>query len=290
MAKWLVTGGSGLLGHHICHYLSARGDAVTATHHQHPLELSSVKPYQLNLLDFGALDHVIQIERPDYIFHTAALANVDKCENDPELAKQYNIDLPAAVAKSACAVDAKMIHVTTDQLWTGDKAVVNEEEPTSPVNVYGATKAESEKQVLNIMPEALILRTNFFGKGRPWRKSFSDWLYDELSNGKSINGFDDIFYSPIAIDHFVPNAITLVEKNASGIFHLAGAQRISKYDFIAQFIDMLSLDKDLLKKCKCDDANLSARRPKDMSLSVAKIESYLGHSMPTVKDSIQTLI
>lgn len=289
--KWLVTGGSGLLGHHVCSHLRDSGNKeIVTTCHNHPVEAAGVRVHQIDLLDFDRVGDLIRSERPDVIFHTAALANVDLCEKEPDLAWKYNVGLPVEIAKAARAVDAQMVHITTDQLWAGDKKLVSEDEPVCPINIYGKTKAESEDKLLAVMPEALVLRTNFFGKGRPWRHSFSDWLLQEMSAGRTINGFDDIFYSPVAIDFLVPYALRLVEARASGIFHLAGGERISKYDFIALFARKAGLYPDLLVRCKCDDANLAAPRPKDMSLSVEKVERFLGCPMPTAAESIETVL
>ena len=289
MSKWLVTGASGLLGHHICRYLIAQGDQVVALHNRHAVDVEGAYPVCLDLLDEEKLRAVVTKESPDYIFHTAALANVDECQKNPEDAHRYNAAIPQSLAKISHEAGSKMIHVTTDQLWAGDKANINEEEPTAPVNVYGETKALSEKLVLEQAPDSLVLRTNFFGEGRPWRKSFSDWLLHELTSGKTIQGFDDIFYTPIALDYFLPYSIDLAKNGERGVFHLAGGERVSKYEFIEKFCTIFDLDLSLVKKSGCHEANLSAPRPKDMSLSVKKIEDVLGRPMPSVKESILTL-
>lgn len=289
MSKWLVTGASGLLGHHVCNHLVAQGDNVVALHNRHPVEVEGAQAVSMDLLDEEKLLAVVRQEKPDFIFHTAALANVDECQKHPEDAHRYNAHIPQSLARIARETGSKLIHVTTDQLWTGSKPNVAEEEATDPVNVYGETKALSEKLVLEQAPDAIILRTNFFGEGRPWRKSFSDWLMHELTHKKEIQGFDDIFYTPIALDYFLPCAFELAIKGERGIFHLAGSERVSKYQFIEKFCSIFGLDLALVKKSACHEANLSAPRPKDMSLSVKKIETVLGRPMPSVEESILTL-
>ncbi len=290
MPKWLVTGASGLLGHHVCDYLVSQDTEVIALHNHHPVDVPKVKSYALDLLDEEKLQVLMTEERPDYIFHTAALANVDQCQKFPQDAHRYNVEIPHSLAKIAHNIGSKLVHVTTDQLWMGDKANVTEDEPTSPINIYGETKALSETLVLEQAPSSIVLRTNFFGKGRPWRKSFSDWLQYELLQGNPIQGFEDIFYSPIALDYLVPLAISLANNNAQGIFHLVGGERVSKYQFIEQFIGIMGLDISLVKKCSFRDAHLQAPRPMDMSLSVKKVEAFLGTKMPSVQDSILTLL
>ena len=290
MAKWVVTGASGLLGHHMCVLLQSKGHEVVAVHHNHPVEADGVRAHKLDLIDFGAVQGFLTETKPDYMFHAAAQTNVDACESNPGLAYAYNTELSRVIAESCRQQNIKMVYITTDQLWRGDKANVTEDEPVSPVNVYGTSKSESEKQVLAVCSEALIIRTNFFGVGRPWRKSFSDWLLDELQNGRAIKGFDDIYYTPIAIDYLLTHVYSLVQSNAAGIFHVAGRERISKYEFIMQFTAALNLPTTLIEKCSSENANLKAQRPKDMSLSVAKAESVLGCTMPTVDESISTLL
>lgn len=290
MTKWLITGASGLLGHNMCEYLISHKHDVVGTYHDHKIDVDGVVNYKINLNDFDAVNKMIEEVKPDIIFHAAAMTNVDQCEKEPETTHRFHVSLSNEIAKSCKQNKIQLIYISTDQLWDGSKEFISEDKPTSPLNVYGQTKADSEESVLSYNSNTLILRTNFFGKGRPWRLSFSDWLKKELSAENQINGFSDIYYSPISIHHFIETAIQLADKNASGIFHLAGSEKISKHDFIISFAKAFNFDPKLIKKITSQNAQFTAKRPKDMSLSVKKIEAFLSKKMPTIQQSIQTLL
>lgn len=290
MAKWLITGASGLLGYNACQFLLAQGHKVVGLSNNHGIDIQDVDERKCDLMDFDSTRELISEVNPDVILHCAAMTNVDACEDNPELTHQYHVKLSELIAQVASECDAKMIHLTTDQLWDGTQAQVSEKTPTQPLNVYGQTKADSEVAVANAKPDALIIRTNFFGKGRPWRSSFSDWLDKELAAENSVNGFNDIFYSPISIPYLLQAIYDLVEKNASGVFHVAGAERISKFDFMIQYARAFGFDESLIKSTKSSHAKmLKAQRSKDMSLCVKKVEQILGYEMPTIQQSFETL-
>lgn len=290
MAKWLITGASGLLGYNACQYLLGQGHEVVGISNSHAIDLVGVDERKCDLMDFDATRALIMDVNPDVILHCAAMTNVDACEDDAELTRKYHVELSELIAQCANQCDAKMVHLTTDQLWDGTQVQVSEETPTQPLNVYGQTKADSEVSVMNACADALIIRTNFFGKGRSWRLSFSDWLDKELSAGNVINGFNDIFYSPISIPHLLQAVRDLVEKNASGVFHVAGAERISKFDFIRLYAEMGGYDVDLVNEQTSQAAQFKAKRPQDMSLNVQKTEEELGYEMPTARQSIQIIL
>lgn len=284
--KWLITGASGLLGHNACAYFVARENDVTGLSHGHDIDVAGVKDIKVDLMDFDKTGAIIREIRPDVILHCAAVTNVDACESDVEGTQRYHVDLSRYIAEVALSIGAKMIMISTDQLWDGSREFMDEECATSPLNVYGRTKADGEKAVMQAAPDAMIIRTNFFGIGRPWRKSFSDWLDAELSQGHMLNGFTDIFYTPIAIPDFLVALEKLVDKDFSGIIHLAGSERVSKYAFMKRYAQMAGYDESLIQAQTSAKGDLKAKRPMDMSLSVKKIEGLLGYAMPTIAESI----
>lgn len=90
--------------------------------------------------------------------------------------------------------------------------MVTEDVPVCPVNIYGKTKAESERVVLAVNSEALILRTNFFGPGLQWRQSLSDWIINSLNRSEKINAFYDVFFTPISIYHLARAILLFIQK------------------------------------------------------------------------------
>ena len=142
---------------------------------------------------------------------------------------------------------------------------------------------------MEVNSNILILRTNFFGLGTKWRQSFTDFLWNSLSKRKKIYGFTDCFFTPISIPLMCNLIIELTEKQTTGIFNLCGSERLSKFSFAEKFAIFFNFDKSLITPIEMKKMKLTAKRPNDMSLSVEKIEKYLGKKMPDIEESFRSI-
>ena len=136
-----------------------------------------------DLENLKSIEDTLKFFMPKLVVHAAGMTNVDECEKDPSTANLINGVLPGNVAKVSYELGIKFVYISTDQLFDGTKSFYGEEEDTNPVNEYGSSKALGEKLVLKYNPEALIARCNFFGWGPSYKRSFSDFIFDNLSNG-----------------------------------------------------------------------------------------------------------
>ena len=182
-----------------------------------------------------------------------------------------------------------MVHISTDHLFSGIFSLVDEDEPFNAINVYGRTKAQAESAVVEINPKALIIRTNFFGWGTSYRKSFSDQIIQSLRNNQTIHLFDDVFYTPIFVNNLIQTVHDLLDKKAKGIFHVVSDDRISKYEFGVLIAEEFGLDKSLIHKSGLKSQTKLVKRPVDMSLSNRKAQELLGRNLGTVKQHIALL-
>lgn len=289
--NYLVTGASGLLGHVLVPHLAERGFHVCAVSHSHALPQASshVTGVRCDLRNTSDLSALLEKTSPDVIIHAAGLTSVDQCETDPVQAFLLNTAIPETLAIWCSAHQKKYVFISSDHVTGGHKALFTEDDPISPVNVYAESKARAEHAVMEACPQAQILRTNFFGKGPDWRKSLTDWLWDKASVSETIPAFTDSYFSPLSV-HYLSQAITdLSLTSESGIFHAGGSERLSKHEFALKFVEFFGFDRALVKPSLTADAHLSAPRPADMSMSVQKIESVLGRSMPTIQQSFESI-
>ncbi|MBL4759650.1 MAG: SDR family oxidoreductase [Mariprofundaceae bacterium] len=287
--RWLVTGASGLLGHALCQHLVSTGHEVTGVVHSHSLDVSGANEHKLDLLDGNVAADLVRKETYDVVVHCAGLTNVDACESDEEKAVQVHARVAKDLAKACKEVGGKMVYISTDHLWDGSKPMVDEAEPARPMNAYARTKLEGERRVLIQNPESLVVRTNFFGPGRSWRASLSDWIVTELSQGHVIKAFTDVYFTPIGLSRLCPTIVDLVEQGAEGVFNVVGSERISKYEFAVRLAQKLDLSGDLIEKGSVSDARLGAPRPRDMSLTTDKISDFLNKPMPTIDECFDDL-
>lgn len=283
----LITGGSGLLA--LNWAIARKGvDDITLGLHQRQVQLEDVTATMISDEGDGALTEVIADIAPDIIIHTAAMTNVDQCQQAPDQAMQVNRDLSARVAKAAHDQGCKLVHISTDHLFTGDEAMLDETVACRPVNQYGESKWQGEMAVLDRHPDALILRVNFFGWGAPWRPSFSDWILSSLMDERSITLYKNAFFTPLYIEEVVQASHALLDKGLSGIFHVTSGQRISKFDFGMKLADAFDLDRALIHKGIYDGKN-GIPRPLDMSLSNAKLMAVIESEPYTIDTSIARL-
>jgi len=146
-----------------------------------------------------------------------------------------------------------------------------EDDKPNPINYYGLTKLQGENFVKEICNDWLILRTSTLYGKHNLRKCFATWLIEELKLNKKVKIATDQFTSPTLIDDLAEMILKLIEKDENGIFHAAGSERISRYEFATKIAEIFNLNQNLIQPVKMCDLEWKAKRPKDSSLNVTKI-------------------
>lgn len=286
--KILITGGSGLLAINWALAVRERHDVVLGFHRR-AVSLSGVASRHLDLTSEATVLQAIDEVQPDWIAHTAGLTSVEACERDPELATQANVMMPTGIAKACARRGVKLIHISTDHLFSQAQPLIDESHPVSPLNTYGRTKAEAEVRVLDACSEALVARTNFYGWGPSYRQSFSDAILAALQERRPYTLFEDVFYNPILCEALVLTLHELVEHGASGIYHVVADERLSKHDFGLRLARNFDLDTAPLRAGRLADQTTLVRRPREMSLSNDKARRLLGRPLGGVDEQIEQL-
>jgi dTDP-4-dehydrorhamnose reductase len=288
-----ITGLSGLFGLNAALTLLDRGHEIWGSFLTHPVALPERRARKLDVRDRDAVLHVFREIRPDVVIHAAATTSVDACEDDPGKAKEMNIDATRAVVRAAFHVHAKIVHLSTDQVFGGTKPWAKESLARCPINEYGRTKLEGEgvlegegalesEDVAVHAREFLIIRTNFFGWGSPHRPSLSDWILARLRAGEEVPGFTDVYFTPILVNDLIDRIMALLANcTHSDVFHVPGATRVSKYKFAQDLARAFDLKSERIRSTRVADAQLRAKRPLDMSLDGSKVNKLLGmHGLP----------
>ncbi|HUR91666.1 MAG TPA: SDR family oxidoreductase [Gemmatimonadaceae bacterium] len=286
-APVFLTGGSGLLAVNWAVAIRDRCPVVLGTHRR-PIRLAGVSARRVTLESVAELTDTLKEIGPRLVVHAAGMTNVDACEQRPDDAQHVNVELAANVAHACASLDLPLVHISTDHFVSEDTAFAVEEQPVSPVNVYGRTKADGEKRVREAHPPAIIARTNFYGWGPSYRRSFSDTIIDTLRKGESIRLFRDVSYTPILASVLVDAVHDLVDSGASGIFHVSGDECLTKYEFGLRIADRFGLDRTLINGGLLHEAGL-APRPRGMSLSNKKTASIIGRPLGGVDEHLDLL-
>ena len=284
----LITGGSGLLAINWTQAIRKRCNLTLGLHNRE-ISLDQTFTKKIDLESIDDLMRTFEEVGCQAVVHTAGLANVEQCESDPAFAHHVNVTLALNVAKACGRLGIKLVHISTDHLFSGQEPLVSENHPTAPKNVYGKTKAEAENRVSESNPEALVIRTNFYGWGTAYRQSFSDIVIGNLRLNKQITLFQDVFYTPILIEHAAKVVHDLIDLKESGIFHVVGDDRISKYDFGVAIADKFDLDATGITPGLFANQTKLTQRPFDMSLSNNKVRNVLGRPVGGIQEHLDVL-
>ena len=237
-----------------------------------------------------SLSSFIKKIQPDYIVNCAALTNVDQCEIEVEKAKEVNQLWPKKLAQISLETGSKLIHISTDHLYDGTKDIYAEDDLVSPLNVYGKTKAQAEDEVLSINPKALIVRTNFYGWGLSYRKSFSDFILNGLRSSIHLSLFNDVFYTPIYMGELIRLLHLALKEKLSGIYNFVGNECLSKFEFGVALANAFSYPVELITAVSISSKENLVNRPKNMSLSNQKLTQALGIKILSLEEQIKSMV
>jgi dTDP-4-dehydrorhamnose reductase len=275
----LVTGASGLLGLNLS--LAALPFHLVIGVDRSKLTGVPFELLNLDLLEQSALEKMFAASRPDALIHCAALADVDACEADPEGSLRLNAVLPEALADGCAKRGIPMIHISTDAVLDGTRAgIYTEEDAPNPLGVYARTKLEGERAVLAANPAAIIARVNFFGWSLTGTRSLAEFFVNNLREGKPVNGFTDVFFCPMFVDDLAETLLQMLNKNLTGLYHVVGSEALSKYEFGQAIAHQFGYDPALIIPIQVDQSDLVAKRSHNLRLSVHKLSTDLGRSVP----------
>lgn len=285
----LITGGSGLLGSNWAKRISKTNLVFIGIHRQ-AFQEDYCTPLSLNLDSKD--DLVVQIKKNNItiVINTIAITNVEYCERYPEEAFRVNAGFARNLAVACQVTGAKLIHISTDQLFSGADSMVSEDAALGPLNVYGKTKAQAEISVAEVNADALIIRTNFYGWGTPYRKSFSDWILDEIATKSRVTLFTDVFYTPIYLGDLISHVGALVEAGSCGIYNVVGSDRVSKFEFGQALLLRMGVDIGLIEPITISKRPDLVARPKDMSLLNEKLFNKIGWQALGLNDGLEKFL
>ncbi len=272
MERVLVIGGTGLVGNALVRAWESRGAPVSAaTYHCHP----SGSFLQLDMRREADVRALLSRHRPAVVAVPAANPFVDYCELHPEETRAVNVTGTLNVARACRDLGARMVFYSSDYVFDGAKGVYTEEDAPSPINEYGRQKAETEAGVLAADSRNLVIRTSG-AYGWQWEpKNFVLQVRESLSCGRRLRVAQGVRYNPTYVENLAEITVGLVEKGASGIFHVVGAEEIERADFAARAARAFGLDAALIDRVPSSQFKAPAARPKQSSLMTGKVQRLL---------------
>lgn len=281
--KYFITGGSGLLGERLA-TVAKDNDELTLVHNSNPTD-NSIK---CDITNEKEVKESIEKENPDVIIHCAAMTNVDLCEDETELAYKVNGDGTGYLAKAANDIDAKIIYVSTDFVFDGQRGYYKEDEKVNPLGIYAKSKYDGEVQLEKYSDNWAIARVSVL-YGWHSRLNFTTWVIEQLRQKNEINIVTDQINSPTLADNAAEAIFKIAEKDKNGIFHTAGNDAINRFDFTKKIADAFDLDDSLINPTTSTQFVQKAPRPRDSSLNVNKVEKELDMKMETCSESLKRM-
>ncbi|HOW65341.1 MAG TPA: SDR family oxidoreductase, partial [Verrucomicrobiota bacterium] len=214
-----ITGAGGLIGHYLWELAPA---AVPAW------DVWGVTRDQLDLADFSAVRAAFKRRPPTIIIHCAAISRSTVCQSQPDLAWKMNVDVTRMLADLAKDID--FVFFSTDLVFDGRLGRYQESDPVHPLSIYAETKVAAEKIVFG-NPAHLVIRTSLNGGRSPTGdRGFNEEMRRAWAAGNTLRLFTDEFRSPIPAVVTAQATWELVKTRQTGLFHIAGRQRLSRWE------------------------------------------------------------
>ena len=272
-----VTGATGLLGKALVYILKDRYRVLSFAHH----ELDISKQEHINRM----LNH----EKIDLIINAAACANVDFCENNPEIAYQSNQTGPQNLALYCKEHQIKLIHFGTDYIFNSTSHhYLKENDPVTPLSIYAQSKLAGEHEIIQLNPIYLIIRVSWlFG---PFKNNFVTWLINKLKNSQQVHVVNDQVCAPTYTIDLANNLIVLIEKNINGILHFRNNNACTRQEQAEYIAHLARLNTKLLVALPGYKIYQKAQRPHFSVLDINLLEQILGNKMRTWQKATQEFL
>jgi len=285
--KFLVTGSAGLIGHQVVKDLSETHEVFSCYNKSKP-EFGI--PTKMDLLNHEMISNVLSEKNPDIVIHLGAMTAVDLCDTQQDNALKINSQATEILAKECSKINSFMVYVSTDYVFNGNSGLYKENAVTNPLGFYGKSKLLGEKSIQNFSSNWCIARTSTPFGLHPTKKSFPIWVIENLQKQKQIDVLTDQFTSPTYVPSLSRMLIEISERHLTGIIHVAGASKISRYEMASLVSDKLGLDGKLLREISINDIKWEAQRPKDSSLNVSKAISILNQKPQKIDHDVNLFI
>lgn len=240
---------------------------------------------KIDLQNDSSVVEAVEAVRPDVIIHTAALTDVDLCETDKNLAYRMNVKATKTLAECARKVGAFTVYTSTDYVFDGSKGMYKEEDSTDPVNYYGYSKLLGETYCDSVARTCVI----YGSRPASGKVNFALWILERLKKGEAVKVVTDQCITPTLNTNLALMVLELAKRRLKGLYNLAGATRISRYDFAVELARTFGLDADLIIKSRMSDMKWAAKRPADSSLDTSKAASSLDAKPWTIEQAMNVL-
>ena len=282
----LITGGTGLLGVGIQRAVPNDIQALSIFYPERSLPKPLPFPIRAaDVTDLKQMQSIFEWAKPDVVIHTAAVGSVDFAEKNREETRRVNVGGTEVVTELCQDFQSRIIYISSNAVFDGRAPFYVETDPVNPINYYGQLKVDAENVVQKSnAPWAIVRPILMYGWPYPGeRDNPVVWWIRSLKDGKPIKVVDNVFNKPLPSWSCAEVVWEVIRQQRTGIYHAAGRDHISLYQFALQVADVFDLDSRLITPVPDSFFPEIAPRPQDTSFDTTKMETELGMKTIGVK-------
>lgn len=287
----LITGASGLVGTKLVEAAGQYGgDFLLTSRNKIDNQAFSWFPF-----DFSHTDQIhsfLSGLQPEVIIHTAAVTSVDYATDHAGETELINVAAVESIARWCRISHCRFVHFSTDFVFDGKHGMYSETDLPSPISIYGESKWKSEQLVQSLLDDYVIIRTVLvygYAHSLP-RLNFPLWIISRLSEGLQTSVTADQFRTPTLAEDLAKATLNLAFGNHTGIYHIAGPEYMSVFDFAIKTAEVFSLDVSLLTPVATHVMNQTGPRPLKTGFDIKKAKHDIGFTPRGVKGGLEQLL
>ena len=289
--KVLVTGANGFIGFYIVQQLLEKEFEVVATG-RGECRLPFIHPkFRYKAMDFTdpfSIHDVFEEIKPEAVIHAGAISKPDECETDQMHAFLVNVEGTVQLLINATDLKCFFVFLSTDFVFDGERGMYSEDDLPNPPNYYGRTKLEAEEAVKEHEHGWAIVRTVLvYGKNHSGHANLLGTVKQKLESNQVYSVVDDQVRTPTFVEDLAKGIVSIIEKRATGIFHLSGKDILTPYQMAIKTADHLGLNASLLKKVTAATFSQPARRPAKTGFVIDKAKKDLGYNPRSFEDGLK---
>jgi len=293
--KILITGSNGLLGQKLVHLLKGRRDCELFATSQGENRISDKEGYTYSELDITVLEEVMKIVedfRPDCIINTAAMTQVDLCEDLKEKCRLINVGAVGFLIAASKKVNAHFIQLSTDFVFDGENGPYSEEDKPNPLSYYAKSKLDAELLIQNSGLKNWSIGRTIIIYGVAEQMSRSNivlWAMDALQKGEMLKIVDDQFRSPTFAEDLAVACFEIAKRKANGIYHISGPETFSILEMIMKIGTYFGWNTRNVQAVSSDSLNQKAKRPPRTGFVLDKAKTDLDYDPLTLEEGLSVL-
>jgi dTDP-4-dehydrorhamnose reductase len=293
--KLLITGSNGLLGQKIVRICQKRGaDFLATSFGKNRNQDCPEKNYaELDITNQTNIEEVFGAYQPTHIIHTAALTNVDYCEQHPVECNEVNVIATQKLWEAAQKINAHFQLLSTDFVFDGLTGNYKETDVPSPVSIYGQSKVDAEHVLINSENKNWSIARTIIVYGTANNLSRTNivlWSIDALTKGDPMKIINDQFRMPTWADDLAWGCLEICNRNKQGIFHLCGPELMAVNKIVFRIAKHLGKSTENVEIISSSTLNQPAKRPPHTGFDLTKSIQELGYSPKTLEATLDLLI